>query len=145
MTGHPVDKDSVVAFVRTQGRGVVATVSSGGTPEAALVGLVALDDGTILFTTRASSRKYENIARRSAVALVVGTEGEVSLQIEGTATIASAERRAELADVFLSHAPGSRVRDPAFALVIVTPTWVRSYDVSGAEAVVREEDWTAGP
>ncbi|MBS0024919.1 pyridoxamine 5'-phosphate oxidase family protein [Microbacterium paraoxydans] len=142
MALDPHDLGAVVRFVRAQGRGVVATVSEAAAPEAALVGLVALDDGTILFTSRSSSRKIANLRDAGSVALVVGTEGPVSLQVEGSGVVASAAQAHELEPLFLQHAPGSRVTDPGFALVVVRPRWVRSYDVSGAEPVVLEARWT---
>lgn len=142
MAIDPHDRVSVVMFIREHERGVAATVSAGGEPEAALVGMVALDDGTILFTSRSESRKVANLVGNGAVALVVGTEGAVTLQLEGSAEVASAARAKELEPVFLRHAPGSRVTDPGFALVIVRPRWVRSYDVSDAVPVVVEALWS---
>lgn len=144
MSVTPNDRASVVAFIRDQGRGVVATVSPEGMPEAALVGLVALDDGTILFNAFSSSRKVGNLRARPSIAVVVGTVGDVTLQVEGTAAIAGAERRAALGEEFLRHAPGSRVHDDGFSLVVVTPAWVRVYDASAAPSVSAEARWDAG-
>jgi len=141
----PNERDSVVAFLRVQGRGVVATVSPEGLPEAALVGLVALDDGSILFNTFASSRKVVNLRARPSIAVVVGTAGDVTLQIEGTASIATPARQTALAEEFLRHAPGSRVYDDGFALVAITPEWVRCYDASAAPSVSVEARWGGIP
>jgi len=140
----PNERESVVAFLRDQGRGVVATVSAEGLPEAALVGLVTLDDGSIVFNTFASSRKVANLRARPSIAVVVGTSGEVTVQIEGTASIATPDRRASLSEEFLRHAPGSRVHDAGFALVVVTPEWVRCYDASATPSVSAEARWDRG-
>ncbi|MBD3941008.1 pyridoxamine 5'-phosphate oxidase family protein [Microbacterium sp. NEAU-LLC] len=144
MVLDPNERESVVAFLRDHGRGVVATVSPEGVPEAALVGLVALDDGSILFNALASSRKVANLGARPVIAIVVGTDGDVTLQIEGPASIAGPDRRAALGEEFLRHAPGSRVHEEGFALVVVTPEWVRVYDASAAPSVSAEARWDAG-
>lgn len=143
MVFDPADRVSVVSFIRRHARGVVATVSPAYVPEAALVGLVALDDGRLLLNTFASSRKLANLRANPAIAVVVGTEGEVSLQLEGTAAIASTEQHATLADEFLRHAPGSRVHDEGFTLVVVSPDWVRFYDATGKRSIVSEARWTS--
>ncbi|GAA5208768.1 pyridoxamine 5'-phosphate oxidase family protein [Microbacterium kyungheense] len=144
MVLDPHERASVVAFLRDHGRGVVATVSPDGSPEAALVGLVALDDGSILFNAFASSRKVANLRVQPAIALVVGTSGDVTLQIEGTAALAPLDRRDALGEEFLRHAPGSRVHDEAIALIVVTPQWVRCYDASTAPSVSAEARWDRG-
>ncbi|WP_109687724.1 pyridoxamine 5'-phosphate oxidase family protein [Branchiibius hedensis] len=95
MTIDASSPPALARFVRDQRRGVVATVSAAGHPEAALVGLTALDDGTLIFDSHQSFRKVANLQAASTVAVVVGLDGQVSVQVEGTARIAVApdERR----------------------------------------------------
>ena len=76
-----MDRVELVAFVRAHGLGVVATSGPDGAPEAALVGLAATDDGELLFDTAVGSRKHANLVERPRVALVVGWDDEVTLQI----------------------------------------------------------------
>jgi general stress protein 26 len=137
----PDDTAAFAAFVREHGRGVVATASASGAPEAALVGIAALDDGALIFDTYADSRKAANLRHDDRVAVVVGTEGDVSVQIEGTATITVGEERERHGATYNAQFPGSRALDPDFAVVVVRPEWVRVYDASTRPPVVTEARW----
>src|SRR5690606_15972297 len=93
MIPDPCSRSSVARFVDGVGGGVVATVASDGSPEAAFVGLAALDDGTLIFNTSASARKVGNVRVRPRVAIVVTDEQEVSVQLEGEARISEGDDR----------------------------------------------------
>ena len=138
---EPDDTAAFAAFVRAHGRGVVATASVSGAPEAALVGIAALDDGTLIFDTYADSRKAANLRHDERVAIVVGTDADVSVQIEGTATITVGEEREQRGAAYNAQFPGARALDPDFAVVVVRPEWVRVYDASAQPAVVTEARW----
>lgn len=135
------DVAAFVTFVRATGRGVIATASPSGSPGAALVGLAALDDGTLIFDTPAGSRKAENLRHDHRIALVVGTDGDVSVQIEGFAVIAHGTHREEYGAAYNRQFPGSRALDPDFSVVVVRPEWVRVYDASMQPAAVTEARW----
>ena len=137
----PGDVAAFTAFVRAQGQGVVATVSPSGAPEAALVGLAALDDGTLVFDTHAGSRKAENLRHDHRIAVVVGTVGELSVQIEGFAAIAHGAHRERYGAAYAAQFPGSHALDPDFAVVAIRPSWVRVYDASVTPARVSEARW----
>jgi pyridoxine/pyridoxamine 5'-phosphate oxidase len=132
---------SLVSFINEEGRGVVATSAPDGRPEAALVGLVALDDGTLLFNTFVSSRKIANLSVRPKVAVVVGTAGALTLQLEGDASEVTDAERSSLEAEFERHAPGSRGIADGLTLVVVVPSWARFYDASGDHAEVTERRW----
>jgi pyridoxine/pyridoxamine 5'-phosphate oxidase len=114
----PGDVAAFTAFVRAQGQGVVATVSPSGAPEAALVGLAALDDGTLVFDMHAASRKAENLRHDHRIAVVVGTAGELSVQIEGFAAIAHGAHRERYGAAYTAQFPGSHALDADFAVVL---------------------------
>lgn len=138
----PSDVAAVVAFVRAQAQGVVATVSPSGSPEAALVGLAALDDGTLIFDTPTGSRKAENLRHDHRVAVVIGTNG-VSVQIEGFGMIAHGSHREQYGAAYHAAFPASRALEPGFAVVVVRPSWVQVSDASEHErpATVTEARW----
>lgn len=120
---------------------MVATVDVGGYPEAALVGLAALDDGTVIFDARVDSRKVENVKNGSAIAVVVGLNGDVSVQIEGTASITVGSDRSKYAAAYTAQFPGSRALDGDFAIVTVKIGWVRVYDARQHPEHVEEARW----
>ena len=133
MAFDPRDVSAFVAFVRGEAQGVVATVSPSGAPEAALVGIV--------FDTLVGSRKAENLRHDHRIAVVIGTDGSVSAQIDGFGTIVHGTLREEYGGAYNAQFPGSRSLDPGFAVVVVRPAWVRVYDASESPAVVTEARW----
>jgi len=68
---------------------VIASRGPDGSPQAALVGIAATDRGEIVFDCSRRSRKYANIERDPAVALVIGWDDEVTVQVEGSAQVLS--------------------------------------------------------
>lgn len=137
----PGDPMAFADFVRAHAQGVVATASPSGAPQAALVGIAALDDGTLIFDTLVGSRKAENLRHDHRISVVVGTDHTVSAQIDGFATIVHGSLREEYGTAYTEQFPGSRVLDPDFAVVVVRPAWVRVYDASTHPAVVTEARW----
>ncbi|MFC4139759.1 MULTISPECIES: pyridoxamine 5'-phosphate oxidase family protein [unclassified Microbacterium] len=136
----PHDPASIAAFVDGIGCGVVATVSPGGAPEAALVGLAALEDGTLIFNTPDAARKVDNLRTSPRVAVVV-SQDDVSLQIEGAATITAGAERDRYGRAYERRFPGSRAFADGFLVVAVRPDWVRVYDAGMRPAHVAEAAW----
>lgn len=132
--------EQFVAFVRAARQGVVATVDAAGEPEAALVGLAVTDGAALLFDSPDDARKVRNLRAHPRVAVVVGWDDDVSVQIEGDADVLSGAERSDHGAIYLDQFPGSRALDPAFALVRVTPTWFRYYDARSSASVVIEGD-----
>ena len=141
MTPDPHDPASIARFVAAAGCGVVATVSPDGSPEAALVGVAALEDGTLIFNTPDAARKVANLRANSRVAVVIGTAGDVSVQVEGDAFIVEDEERQYYGRAYDRRFPGSRALADGFLVIVVRPDWVRVYDAGQRPAVVREARW----
>src|SRR4051794_17374688 len=83
-----MDRDQLLMFMRREPYAVEASVSSGGEPQAALVGIVVSDRFEIVFDTLATSRKAGNLRRNPSVALVIGPAGASTVetvQYEGIA------------------------------------------------------------
>jgi len=140
LTSSDLTPSDLGAFVAANPMGVLATVGASGEPEAALVGVVALADGTLLVDALGSSRKVQNIRRAPRVAVVVGL-GDVTFQVEGVARIADGSERATLAAAYEAASPGSRALDPQLAIIAVVPGWVRRYDATRRPADVTEAQW----
>jgi general stress protein 26 len=132
---------SVAAFVRGSPLAVVATTDPRQRPEAALVGIAALDDGTLIFDTRRDARKVTNLQHNPCVAVVVSHDDGVSLQIEGIAQITAGADREAYGNAYNAEFPGSRALDDEFAVVVVRPTWVRVYDTTTQPPLVAEAHW----
>ncbi|WP_235736205.1 pyridoxamine 5'-phosphate oxidase family protein [Nocardioides alcanivorans] len=137
----PASPEAVAAFVRACRLGVVATVDDSGRPEAALVGLAALDDGTLIFDAPRASRKIANIGHDPHVAVVVGWSDDTTVQIEGVAAVAHGELRGDYGRAYNEQFPGSRALDDDFAVVAIRPTWLRSYTATAGAPDVTEAHW----
>ena len=141
MSLDPTNHSEIAAFVREEGRAVVATVAPNCEPEAALVGITALDDGTLIFNVLPWARKLANLEVNGRVAVVVGAAGPVSVQLEGPAVITEGTEAELYAAEFERLMPGSKSRYEGYEVVVVRPEWLRVYDVSHRPPLVIEADW----
>jgi PPOX class probable F420-dependent enzyme len=119
-----------VAFVRQRGLAVIATRGQDGAPQAALVGVAATDQAEIVFDTTRSSRKFRNIVADPRVALVVGLDDEVTVQVAGVADLPLGEELRRCADAYFAQYPDGRERakDPDIVHFRVRLTWLRYSD-----------------
>jgi len=138
MTVQKLSLDGIVAFARANPLGVVATVGPDGTPEAALVDLITLDNGTVVFLAHRKARKVANLTSEGRVAMVIGTEGPVTLQVEGHARVVEGEEREAWAARTSAVHPGAHVDRDDFALIVVVPLWLRYYDSSARPPYIEE-------
>lgn len=142
MSINAADRTAVAHFLRVCGSGVVASVADDGAPQAAYVGLTALDDGTVVFDAAMGSRKVGNIAHRPRVAIAV-TGADMTVQLEGSARITRDEERRRLGEEYCRRFPGSRALDAGFAVLAVSVDWVRVYDAGVHPPHVTEASWAA--
>ena len=141
MTLDPEDRTAIAAYVCEEGRGVVSTVTPEGWPEAAFVGLAAMDDGKLIFNAVPWARKLDNLRANARVAVVVGTTGPLSLQFEGTAVITEGAEAERFSAEFERLKPGTSARYAGYSVVVMRPDWVRVYDVSHKPPLVVEARW----
>jgi pyridoxine/pyridoxamine 5'-phosphate oxidase len=113
---------------------VVSSVNEAGAPEAALVGFALTESHEFVFDTFGSTRKARNIAARPAVALVVGWDDAISLQIEGEARRPTGDDLAAAKAAYFAVWPDGRVREtwPDIAYLVVKPRWLRYSNYAGA-------------
>lgn len=128
MAGVLESVDAFVAFVHAAPLGVVATVNGAGGPAAALVGFAVTATGDLLFDSPSDARKVVNVAADPRVAVVLGCAGDVTVQVEGEATVETGAARAAAGRVYAERFPGSRALAAGFSIVRVRPRWLRHYD-----------------
>lgn len=126
------------SFVRANPLGVVATTAANGHPEAALVSFAITSDGSLLFNAHLTTRKVANLRANPRAAAVIGCTGTLSIQAEGPVVIESGAARRDAGEIYLEQFPGSRALAEDFALIRLTPDWLRSYDASAEPARVIE-------
>ncbi len=130
-----------VEFARAAPLAVLATASSAGKPEAALLGIATSDAGELIVDIPGSARKLANIERNNQVAMVIGCRDDMSIQVEGHIRIVTGDERHAYERIYLAQFPGSRVTEPAFVVAVVTPEWVRRYDATSTPARMAHADW----
>lgn len=120
----------LVSFIRRHRWAVVATTHADGSPEAAVIGIAVTDDLELVFDTLTTTRKGHNLRRDPRVALVIGWDDAVTLQLEGVADEPAGDERARLQAVYLAAFPDGVARQglPDITYVRVRPTWWRHSD-----------------
>lgn len=119
----------------------MATANAQSQPEAALVEVAVTEAGELVFDSKSEARKVRNIALSPRVALVIGWNESVSVQVEGKADILAGADRSAYGQVFESQFPGSRALQEDFALIRVAPDWLRYYDARPDSFSVAEGMW----
>ena len=71
----------LTAVIRRYRLAVVSTVADDGAPQGAVVGFAVSDDLEIVFDTLASTHKLHNLKRDPRIALVIGWDDEVTVQL----------------------------------------------------------------
>lgn len=122
--------EDVLNFVRARRLAVLATVSDDGSPEAALMGIAMMPDKRIVFDTVRGSRKYANLRREKRIAIVVGWNDEITVQLEGVAEEPSDADLDQCKDAYFKVYPEGRERAawPDIVYVAVRLTWIRYCD-----------------
>ena len=141
-SGPGISREDVVHFVRSSPRAVVATLGPSVGPQAALVDIAATEQGELVFNSRAEARKIRNIAADSRVAVVIGCDGDVTLQVEGLADVVTGAEREHYGSVYQGRFPGARALVDGFSVVRVRPAWVRRYDAGVEPPRIVEGTWS---
>ncbi|MBI4817112.1 MAG: pyridoxamine 5'-phosphate oxidase family protein [Deltaproteobacteria bacterium] len=123
-------KDELVTFLRGYKLAVEATTSRAGSPQAAVVGFAVSDQLELIFDTLESTRKYENLRADPRIAMVVGWDHEITVQLEGVADFPVGEELERIRQVYFVPYPDGRDRLswPGITHVRVRPSWVRFSD-----------------
>ena len=114
-------------YIAAQRFGVVATVSSERTPEAALVGIAVSPDLELIFETTDATRKFANLRLAPHIAFVIGGDDQQTLQYEGIADEPMGEERERLKEIFFKAWPELRNHQdwPGLTYFRVKPRWMR--------------------
>jgi len=132
----PKDKKSQIKFlynfIKDHKLAVMATVTKNALPEAALIGIAVAEDLSLICSTFASSRKYVNLKKNRAVALVIGWEKAKTVQYEGAARELPQDEAEVVLKTFLAKTPAiaKSLRLEHRVLYLISPKWVRFSDLS---------------
>lgn len=123
-------KQALVALLRKHRLAVQASLSPKGGPQAAVVGFGVSDELEIVFDTTAATRKHGNLRLDPRIALVIGWDEALTVQIEGTATFPEGAELERAREVYFAAYPDGRDRLAweGIAHILVRPTWIRVSD-----------------
>jgi len=99
-------KAELYGFLAAHTLGVLGSISADGAPQSALVGIAVTEDLEIVFDTLDSTRKYRNLTLNPKASLVVGWEGEKTVQLEGEASLPVGEETDALQEGLLLRVAG---------------------------------------
>ena len=119
---------------------VVGSISAEGAPQSALVGIAVTEDLEIVFDTLNSTRKYRNLTSNPKASLVVGWEGEKTVQLEGEASLPVGEELMRYKKIYFSAWPDgvSRQSWPGLVYFVVRPRWIRFSDFDQRPPLIEE-------
>ena len=127
-----LERNEIYEFIRVRRLAVASTVAANGAPQAALVGIAVTPDLEIIFDTTDATRKCPNLRRDPRIALVIGWDGDQTLQIEGVADEPKGEELDRLKAVYFAAHPDGTQREgwPGLTYFRVKPRWLRfsNYD-----------------
>jgi hypothetical protein len=135
-----MDRADLLVFLRRHRLCVQASVSLAGAPQAAVVGYGVSAALELVFDTLETTRKVQNLRRSARVALVVGWEGEETVQIEGVADEPRGADLERIQRVYFQAYPDGPTRQAwkGITYVRVSPTWARYSDFRGARPEIVE-------
>jgi general stress protein 26 len=133
--------EEVFKFMDGEKLGVLSTVGEDGSPESALMGVVATPELELIFDTVKSSRKYPNLKNNSHVAWVIGCSTEVTVQYEGIAEELEGEALAKYKKIYFAKFTDGPQREswPGITYFVVRPKWVRYCDYNPESRKIEEK------
>jgi pyridoxine/pyridoxamine 5'-phosphate oxidase len=123
-------KAELLDFLQKHRLGVLATVSPNGDPEAAVVGIAVTDRLELVFDTLDTTRKCHNLRNHANIALVIGWDEEMTVQVEGIADEPAGAELDRLKTTYFAVYPDGESRQSWSGITYfrVRPTWARYSD-----------------
>lgn len=120
-------RNEILEFIGSKSLMSISSISSQGQPQAAVVGFGETDDFRLVFGTSNTSRKYQNLQRNKAVAVVIGWDDTRTVQYEGVARELAKDEAEQYAELYFAKNPHARkYKDlPDQRYFMLTPTWIR--------------------
>lgn len=135
-------KETLFRFIDSKALAVLGSVAPDGKPQSALVGIAVTPELEIIFDTVNTSRKYRNLLRDPAAALVIGWQNEITVQYEGRARELGSAELTRYHEVYFARWPECRAHLTwaGIAYFVVTPRWIRYSDFNeGSRCVIEME------
>jgi hypothetical protein len=111
-----------------------------GTPQSALVGIATTAGLKIVFDTVKTSRKYPSLIRAARVFRRALSNGEQTVQLEGTAFEPQGSALEHYRQMYFAVWPDGRDRLawPGIVHLVVQPQWIRAVDYDQSPPLLEE-------
>ena len=138
--GPSLERTALYDFLKRHRLGVVSSISAGGQPQSALVGIAVTPLLEVIFDTLKTARKYANLAANPRCSLVIGWEGEQTVQLEGIASQPTGLEVERYQAIYFAVWPDGRLRVswPHIAYFVVRPAWIRYSDYDRDPPFIQE-------
>jgi hypothetical protein len=135
-----MEREGIYSFMARCRYGVVSSMSRDGSPQSALVGIAMTPELEIIFDTLNSSRKYRNLIERPSCSLVVGWDGEQTVQYEGIAAEPKGAGLKRYQEAYFAVWPDcvAHLSWPGIAYFVVRPQWIRYSDYDQKPPLIEE-------
>ena len=135
-----MERKAIYEFMAQFRYAVVSSLSGAGVPQSALVGIATMPELEIIFDTVKSSRKYRNLIARPSCSLVVGWDGEQTVQYEGIAMEPNGAELKRYQEAYFAVWPDgvSRMSWPGIVHFVVRPKWIRYSDYDRNPPIIEE-------
>ncbi len=132
----------VYAFIRSNKLAVVSTIDSDGKPQSAVVEFGVADNQTLIIDTFRSSRKYQNLQHTPHVAIVIGWDKNITIQISAVAHEIVGDALTAAKQTYFAQNPRAKKWEnrPDLAYFCFKPTWIRYADLNPDPWVIQEFD-----
>lgn len=124
-------KPEILEFIKRHKLAVIATVGEGSKPEAAAVEFGEMEDFTIIVDMLSSSRKYKNLQSNQQIAIVIGWDEDITVQIDALAEGLTGETLAKAKSAYFAKNPRAKKWEtrPGIVFYAFKPLWLRYSDV----------------
>jgi pyridoxine/pyridoxamine 5'-phosphate oxidase len=135
-----MERKAIYEFMAQFRYAVVSSLSGDGVPQSALVGIATTPELEIIFDTVKSSRKYRNLIARPSCSLVVGWDGEQTVQYEGIAAEPNGAELKRYQEAYFAVWPDgvSHMSWPGIVHFAVRPKWIRYSDYDQNPPIIEE-------
>ena len=139
-----MERNELLAYLRSQQLGVLGTLAPSGEPQAALVGYAVTPELELLFDTLRTTRKYRNLMANPLVSFTVsntaGHGDERTVQYQGVAEELTGERLDRLQLLYFATWPDCVVHQqwPDITWFVIRPRWIRYSDFN----IPMTREWT---
>ncbi len=120
--------------------GVLGSLGPDSQPQSALMGIAVTEALEVVFDTVKSTRKYSNLIARASCSLVMGWDGEQTVQYEGEAAELCGSELERLRAVYFEAWPECRshLTWPGIVYFVVRPRWLRFSDYDQKPPFIQE-------